>query len=221
MYRPIPTLLVALSALGAILGQWFGDAWLWLHYLCKPLTTALLLWLVLSAKPPISSRYRRAVALGMGLSLIGDVCLMLPMDLFVPGLLAFLAAHLSYIAAFAPGTTWKRRMLAFLPLSAVAALNLAGLLPRVGGDLRIPVLAYVLVLVSMATMALARLWTPALASAHPRSARAAAVGALLFVFSDSLLAWDRFGGGVPLSAWLVLGSYFLAQWCIARSVAAE
>ena len=33
------------------------------------------------------------------LSLVGDVLLMVPADLFVPGLAAFLAAHVAYVVA--------------------------------------------------------------------------------------------------------------------------
>ncbi|PSD50374.1 hypothetical protein C7E25_05325, partial [Stenotrophomonas maltophilia] len=45
-----------------------------------------------------------------------------------------------------------------------------------------------------------------------------AAGALLFVASDSLLAWDRFAGGLPLASLLVLSTYYGAQYAIARSV---
>ena len=53
----------------------------------------------------------------------------------------------------------------------------------------------------------------------PRPALSGAVGGALFVLSDSLLAWDRFGSGLPAAALLVLASYYAALWCIARSVA--
>jgi hypothetical protein len=56
------------------------------------------------------------------------------------------------------------------------------------------------------------------ASAIAGSARLAAVGAAFFVVSDTLLAWNRFGGGIPLASLWVLATYFIAQWYIARSV---
>lgn len=211
-------LLIVLSALAAIAGAWLDGPWLWLHYIGKPLATLSILWLARSAQPAVDTRYRRAVLAGLVLSLVGDVCLMLPGDRFVPGLVAFLLAHVCYIVAFAPGSSGKARVLAFLVVAAIAAGNLAGLLPRVDAALKIPVLAYVAVLATMAAFALARAWTPTVARALPRSARLAAVGAVLFMVSDSLLAWDRFAGGVPAPALLVLGTYYAAQWCIARSV---
>ncbi len=210
--------LILLSALAAITGATLDGPWLWLHYVGKPLTTLLILWLALSAQPAVDLRYRRAVLAGLVLSLIGDVLLMLPGDHFVPGLVAFLLAHVCYIVAFAPGSSGKARATGFVVVALVAGVNLAGLLPRVDAALRIPVLAYVAVLATMAAFAMARVWTPAVAQAVPHSARLAAIGAVLFMVSDSLLAWDRFAGGVPAPALLVLGTYYAAQWCIARSV---
>lgn len=168
----------------------------------KPLATLSILWLALSAQPAVDVRYRRAVLAGMVLSLVGDVCLMLPGDRFVPGLAAFLLAHLCYVVAFAPGSAAKARVVAFLSLVAVAAANLATLLPRIEPALKIPVLAYVVGLAAMAGFALARAWTPALTGSIPRSARFAAKGAMFFVLSDSLLAWDRFAGNVPVPSLL-------------------
>jgi uncharacterized membrane protein YhhN len=212
-------LAVAAAIAGAMLDEGMPDGpGLWLHYVGKPLATLLLWWQVLRTSPPVSTRYRRAVAIGMALSLVGDVCLMLPVDLFLPGLVAFLLAHIAYIVAFAPGSGGRPRGLAFGLVAVIAAANLVGLLPRVDAALKIPVVAYTVVLAAMAASALARAWTPAVKSALPRSARMGAIGAVLFMASDSLLAWDRFGGGIPMSALLVLGTYYAAQWCIARSV---
>ena len=88
-----------------------------------------------------------------------------------------------------------------------------------GSTKPLPVLAYVVVLASMAALALARQWrSPQPAAVEARSARWAAAGALLFVASDSLLAWDRFTGGLPLASVLVLSTYYGAQYAIARSV---
>lgn len=223
MLQPPLSIVFLLSAAAAILGamlpgDMLGGHALWLHYIGKPLATLLLWWQVLRVAMPVSARYRRAVAIGMALSLVGDVCLMLPGDLFVPGLVAFLLAHIGYIVAFAPGSGAKARAAAFVLVAIIGAANLVGLLPRVAPDLKIPVVAYTVVLAAMAAFALARAWTPAVSSVLPHSARWGAIGAVLFMASDSLLAWDRFAGDIPMSALLVLGTYYAAQWCIARSV---
>lgn len=41
-----------------------------------------------------------------------------------------------------------------------------------------------------------------------------ALGAVLFVFSDFILAWNRFVEPVPYRDYLVLVTYFLAQWLL-------
>lgn len=209
---------VVLLAAGAIAGALLGGPWLWLHYLCKPMTTAMILVMAARAAPVPSVGYRRAVVAGMLFSLAGDVFLMLPQDLFVPGLVSFLLAHLCFIVAFFPGATWPARLGATAAYAVIAGANLALLLPKVPPPLHVPVLAYVCVLVVMAAFAAARAWAVRHDLSLAKPARAAAIGGVLFVLSDSLLAWDRFGDGVPLAPLLVLVSYYLALWCIARSV---
>lgn len=39
-----------------------------------------------------------------------------------------------------------------------------------------------------------------------------AIGAVLFVFSDFILAWNKFVDPVPHSRYLIMVTYFLAQW---------
>lgn len=212
--------LIVLLALGAIVGAGLDGDGRWLHWLAKPLATLLIAHIVWRSTTPLSAGYRRAVLAGMLLSCIGDIALMLPIDAFVPGLIAFLLAHLCYIAAFRDGWRAGRGLgLAALLLAVFAAINLGGLWPLLPSALRVPVVVYVAVLALMATLALARAWSrpqPLPAEAH--SARWAACGAVLFVISDSTLAWDRFGGGLPMAALCVLATYYAAQYCIARSV---
>ncbi|RXK65539.1 lysoplasmalogenase [Stenotrophomonas sp. MA5] len=211
---------VLLLAVLAIVGAFLPGEGRWLHWLAKPAATLLIAAMVWQVHPAGSPSYRRAVLAGMLLSCAGDIALMLPMDAFVPGLLAFLLAHLCYIVAFRDGLRAGRGLLAAaVLLGAVAVLNVMGLWPHLPAPMRTPVMAYVVVLASMAVLALARVWArPQAAEPEPCSARWAAAGALLFVASDSLLAWDRFGGGLPLASLLVLSTYYAAQYAIARSV---
>lgn len=214
--RDVPILLAAVAA---IIGASLDGDGRWLHWIAKPLATLLIAAIVwrADAAPP---GYRRAILLGMAFSCIGDIALMLPLDAFVPGLIAFLLAHLCYIVAFRAGFRAGRGLLFAAALLAVfAGINLAGLWPLLPNDLRIPVVVYVVVLALMATLALARAWTNNAATpSAPTSARWAATGAVLFVISDSVLAWDRFGGGLPAATLCVLSTYYAAQYCIARSV---
>lgn len=216
------TRLIAASATGAIAGALLGGPWIWLHYACKPLATVLLLLLAARAVAPVSARYRGTILLGLLFSLLGDIFLMLPVDLFLAGLGAFLLAHLCYMGAFFAGSDARTRLVSIAPFAVFGIANLAGLLPRLERAMRAPVIAYVIALLLMAGFALARARSlrarEGAASAVAASARLAAVGAAWFVVSDTLLAWNRFGGGIPLASLWVLATYFTAQWYIARSV---
>lgn len=214
--RDVP---IVLAAVAAIIGASLDGDGRWLHWIAKPLATLLIaaiVWRADSAAPG----YRRAILLGMAFSCLGDIALMLPFDAFVPGLIAFLLAHVCYIVAFRAGFRARRGLLLAAALLALfAGINLAGLWTLLPNDLRIPVVVYVVVLALMATLALARAWAKNAATpSAPTSARWAAIGAVLFVISDSVLAWDRFGGGLPAATLCVLSAYYAAQYCIARSV---
>lgn len=211
---------IVIAAAGAIIGAMAGDVWLPLHYVAKPLATLLILGLAITAADA-DRRYRRWIVLGLVLSLTGDVWLMLPGDYFVAGLIAFLLAHLAYIRAFLPGLRWRAALPAALCLAVYAVVNVWMLWSYLPAALRVPVLVYVAVLALMAIVALGQRLQASLPGAARRSAGWAAIGGLLFIASDSVLAWDRFTTGVPLAPLLVLSTYYLAQWSIARSVSAS
>jgi uncharacterized membrane protein YhhN len=205
--------LVMLAAFLAIRAVYRGPRWQ--HYLCKPLATALITFIALSRALDEPRAYAVAVVAGLLCSLAGDVFLMLPADRFIAGLVSFLLAHLAYIVAFsvAPGAGVSlRSALLLLPLLLYGAGVYRRLLPHLG-TLALPVLVYMLVIVAMAWRAL-DLW----AEVRMFGAFSAALGALLFVASDSLLAFNRFGGKFAAAQALVLGTYYAAQWLIALSV---
>lgn len=185
-----------------------------LLYVFKPLATLLVLALALTRPGASGETYRTLVAVGLVLSLAGDVFLMLPRDRFVAGLVSFLLAHVAYAAAFATAAEMPRSALTLLPYLAYAAVLLRILLPHVPKPLRIPVVAYAAALLAMAWQAAER----ALASPPAPFAWAAAAGAALFVASDTALAVGRFVRPVPAASAVVLGTYYAAQLLIALSV---
>lgn len=208
-----------LVALGAIVGGAYAatEGWQWLHWVCKPLATVLILWAAWRADRPVSMRYRHWIAIGMLFSLVGDIFLMLPTDAFVAGLVAFLCGHVCFIRALLADTRFAAKPLALLACVAYGALNLWALWPALPAGLHVPVVLYVLVLTTMGGQAVARAWW------HSRDDLAgptqwAAAGALLFMLSDTLLAWNRFRLAIPLSALWILGTYYAALWCLARSI---
>ncbi|WP_085586665.1 MULTISPECIES: lysoplasmalogenase [unclassified Pseudomonas] len=177
--------------------------------LVKPLPVlALLGWL--HDAPP--GDYRRWISLGLIFSLVGDVLLAWPGDLFVFGLGAFLIAHLAYLKAYLSDC----RRLAVLPLVLALALGavLLGILVASGlGPLLVPVIIYGTAISAMLWRALARLGS----GVPQRSALLAAGGAVAFVFSDSVIGINRFVAPFHAAPYLIILSYWLGQWGIAAS----
>lgn len=176
----------------------------------KPLVTLLLVAAVATLTPASEVR-RDAVLAALVLSLVGDVALLAPAG-FLAGLGAFLAAHLAYVVGFAAGGGLSR--LALVPSAVllatagipVATRLVAGL--RRSGEKRLvgPVLVYAGALSAMATCAIASgRWL-------------AAVGGILFLASDTLLADDRFVSPRPESRVVVMVTYHLAQAALALAL---
>ncbi|HMO49136.1 MAG TPA: lysoplasmalogenase [Rubrivivax sp.] len=215
-HRSIPLLAAAAAACGAlaILSAPWGLGQPWLNFVFKPLTTLLIIayaWPRGRAQPAA----RRWVLAGLWLSLAGDVALLWPTRGFLPGLAAFLLAHLAYLRAFTrDGAGFAARALPFVVYGLLAALILWQLWPGVPAGLRLPVLAYVVCLASMAAQA-AVVWMCARGTSRQRAGRWLALGGALFLCSDALLAANRFAAPLPLSGLWILLSYWLAQWCIA------
>jgi uncharacterized membrane protein YhhN len=178
----------------------------------KPLTTVLILVhaLLRGADAPEA---RRWIGAGLVLSLVGDVALRWPYQGFLPGLVAFLIAHLCYLRAF----TRRHRLAAppqpFIVYFLLGALLLGLMWTELPVTMRWPVLAYAVCLIGMAAQA-AALWRAGQARGD-----VLALGGGLFVVSDALLAVNRFIAPVPLASLAILGTYWAAQWCIASWLA--
>ena len=208
--------LALVCAIVAIVASLLGPAYTPLLFVFKPLTTVFVIvhaWPRGAATP----RRQRFVRIGLVLSLVGDVFLLWPKEGFLPGLVSFLLAHLAYIAAFCVPARLAARPLVFVAYGVVAALILSQLWAGVPGALRVPVLGYVVCLATMAAQA-AVWWRTAIGSADERLARAAALGGLLFMASDSLLAINKFAVALPLASLWILATYWAAQWAIASSL---
>ena len=198
-----------------------GDGLIASHWLFvfKPLATVLLIAFAWPRGADLPAR-RRWIRSGLLLSLAGDVALLWPVQGFLPGLVAFLLAHLAYIVAFTRGVRFAAWPTAFAAYALLAGVILALLWDGVPAPLRLPVLAYVACLSAMAAQATcawraARVAGDAVAA---RLARHAAVGGAVFVASDALLATNKFAAPLPLSALCVLGTYWVAQWLITVSL---
>ena len=221
-------LAFAAAAAGAIACNLLWPGQMLPYALLKPLATVLVIAHAARRGAP-GEPMRRAVLVGLVLSLVGDVALLWPQGGFLPGLVAFLLAHLAYLWAFTRGVRLAAWPSAFAGYAALAAVVLSLLWPGVPVALRAPVLAYVLCLAAMAAQT-ACAWQAVRGTADAATQRrlaGAALGGLLFMTSDALLATNRFHSPLPLSALWILATYWAAQWLIAsvlaprRSVHAE
>lgn len=205
---PLEALVIEAGALSMAAA---ADGWREAHLFFKP--AAMVLALLLVVQVGRSGRLPGAAARWLGLalagSLAGDVFLMLD-GLFVPGLLAFLLAHLAYIVLFRQGARWWPVRPVLAGCLAYAALMMAVL--WAGGlppGLRGPVAVYALVIALMAAQAIGCAWLQ-----RDRASLLVAAGAIAFVISDTLLALNRFVSPMPASAVWVLGTYYAAQCLI-------
>lgn len=203
-------LLAALSGTLTVLAAPWAWAWPPLAWVCKPLTTALLI--IWAARRGRSDPMRRPVLLGLMLSWVGDVALLWPQQGFLPGLVSFLLAHVAYGVAL-----WRGGARPWWPAIAlyalVALVVLQRLWPGIAPALQGPVVAYVLALAGMAALATARWWR-----LRSPGAACGALGGALFMLSDATLAFDRFAAPVPLASLWILASYWTAQACIAAAL---
>lgn len=185
-------------------------------YLSKPGTMLCVIAIASLGSGSPADLYTRAILVGLLFSLAGDVWLMLPSDRFAAGLASFFVAHLCYVTAFAGPEGPRGGPLGLLLFVAAACLMLALLLPGVrGGALRAAVVTYVAAIAAMGWQATER----AQDLADP-GAQLAAAGALLFLCSDSALAWNRFRRPFRRAETVVLSTYFAGQWLIALSTGA-
>lgn len=204
------TALAAISAVVEIRAQYFGPRTI--VYIFKPLTMVFIIVIAMMTGVRDRNGYRHLIVAGLCCSLVGDVFLMLPSDQFVPGLLSFLIAHLFYIAAFRTRPSGLSSIWCSVPCVGYGSLMLWFLFPRLG-DMRMPVTIYLVVILVMVWQALNR-W----AVKRRAGAGLAALGAVLFVASDSLIAINRFHSRFHLAELLILATYFTAQWLIALSI---
>ncbi len=201
------SLAIAISAILCIWGKYSHTNTV--VYIFKPLATTLVLFIVL-VEGNLSSLYSQLIAIALFFSLAGDVFLMLPKDRFRAGLASFLVAHVFLIIAFALQpfgfSWWLFLTIAIFATSMFLILspNLNNLKPSVG--------AYIFVIAVMVWLGCENwLQNPTF------STQLVALGSILFLISDGLLALNRFKTSFKSADIFILSTYFTAIWCFALS----
>ena len=136
------------------------------------------------------------------LSAVGDVAG--AGGMFIPQMLFFALAHGAYMCYFLPQAQLAPRPFVWPVLTALLLFLFVCIVPRAADPAeRAGVAVYGLVIAGMLYSAL-----------QYRGAYAAwfRLAALLFVFSDSVIAWGRFVAPVPCRTYVVMITYYAAQY---------
>jgi uncharacterized membrane protein YhhN len=208
-------LILALSALVVGAADWVAVARRRksAEYVLKPLTMVVLIAAaaVLGGDEP-GARWQFTVA-ALVLSLAGDVFLMLPNDLFLPGLASFLLAHVAYVAAFNPAAApfwWVvgAAVGLLLLVTPIYVLLFRGMRRSGQQEMAVPVAVYTLALGAVVASAVA---TAGRAYWGFGRAGLAILAAVLFAVSDGLIGWTRFVKDYSWAPVAIIATYHLAQ----------
>jgi uncharacterized membrane protein YhhN len=174
----------------------------------------LMILFVVNLKPLTHLLYRIMFA-GLFFSWAGDVILEFSQSngsLFVPGLVSFLLAHVMYLTVFlkTPGknSVMKNRAWLLIPVLLFGALLVKYLYAGLG-DMKIPVILYAIVILTMLTAAINRI-----EKVNSASFYMVLSGAILFVISDSAIAVNKFGHRFESSGVVIMSTYIIAQYLI-------
>lgn len=195
------------------------QTWLTVHRIFKPLGVgfALIFIALRSYSMPASGsksfkkHEKKLLLAALAFSVAGDAWLMFP-SFFIQGLASFLVAHLFYIALFKQGVSWFPSKPILAACLAYGAAMYAYLLPNLSNGLQIPVAVYIFFIALMGAQAMGRA-----VALKTSASKWVAIGSLLFMASDSLLAINKFVSPISLSPLWILGSYFAAQLFIAKN----
>jgi uncharacterized membrane protein YhhN len=205
------TVALLIFAAVAAVGDWVAvyRQWARAEYALKPLTLALL---VAAAAGADLGNAKVWVVAGLALGLLGDIGLMLSRGdeadpPFLAGLGAFLIGHLCYLVAFllvgVRAIDVVAGLLVVVGVSAVALPKvLRGAAQQAGRTFAGIVGAYAAVLGAMAVLAVGT------------GIVATAIGGVLFLVSDTVIAWQRFVRHIGHGDVVVIVTYHLAQFLI-------
>ena len=128
--------------------------------------------------------------------------------LFIPQMAFFALAHVAYVCWFLPRARRRLRTGTLAVVVPLLVFLFAVIVPRAPFPAEcIGTALYGTIIAGM------------LCSVFQYAGACAAgfrCAALLFVFSDAVIAWNRFIGPVPARTWIVMTTYYLAQYLFFR-----
>lgn len=166
----------------------------------KPLPVLILIVII-----DKSYRYNLFIYFAFMFSMIGDILLMKTVNLFLFGLFAFLIAQIFYISAFLFKSK-KTGLFSSLPFIVYNIIIFISLKPYLK-EMIIPVAIYMMVITIM-------VWRSFVQRGVDEKARFACIGAIFFVISDSILAISYFKGSFFPDWFMIMSTYWIAQYFI-------
>jgi uncharacterized membrane protein YhhN len=180
-----------------------------LEYAAKP-ATMLALIVVAATIDPTSEVQRFTFVAALAFSLVGDIFLMLPGDRFIGGVAGFLVAHLAYIVGFrvveASPIGLAIGAVVVVVFVATIGIRILNAVKEADEKLVTPVSAYVAVISVM------------VASAVSTRNLLAIFGAMTFMASDTLIAWNRFVQKLPWAPVTIMVTYHAGQAMLVLSL---
>ena len=184
-----------------------------IRYISKPFLMPLLACFYMFDNPSLNLW----VIFGIAGGFIGDVCLMIPdpkgtKRFFKIGLISFLLGHLFYIIAliiivdFSLFRWWS--LLLTIPYIIIGVYVYPRLIKHTG-KMKIPVTIYLIVIILMGVS------TPLLwGTGEPIGVILLMVGALVFIISDTINAFNKFAKEIPYERLYTMTTYLLGQFLL-------
>jgi len=177
-----------------------------LSWLMKLLPMAILVFIAISQ---LKDKTANIFIAGLACSSLGDFFLDYDsINGFIFGLGSFFIAHVCYLIVLKP---IEKKKLVLVGLYGVYGIAMLSLIASGLGELFIPVLAYMSILLIMAMMTLV----------SRRSNTWLILGGLSFVFSDSLIGIDKFYHQISYAPIMIMMSYYFAQYALLRGFIAS
>ena len=188
--------------------------------LLMPLLLAFFIAGIKTGASLVDKKYIMPVCFALIFSFLGDVLLVKDGSLyFMLGIAAFLIAHIFYIILFCRIQPFTKNNGVFILISGAVILCYVALLdflfwPNITQqNLTIPVVTYSIVLGAMLFTALNVINKKRVSK---KIILSLVFGAVLFVLSDSIIAFNKFYLSTPVNGFYVMSSYCLAQFLIAN-----
>lgn len=185
-----------------------------LNIISKPLLMVFLMAYFVSLVGNHNNKLKLIIIIALVCSWFGDTFLMFQNNnptFFILGLGAFLLTHIAYIFAF-----YKLPSKASLKFSVITSsvfliysIGLAYLLWPGLGSMKIPVVAYAIVLTAMGIYGIIK---------NIGASNLIMAGTILFIISDSLIAYTKFVEPLTNSSFFIMSTYITAQYLLVKGL---